>query len=305
MGAKVKAFFNHTVVKLFSLTGLPMIFSFVTSWYFSGSTNNYPIVKWIAFGLGVLVFVSLWYYGKQEAKQKKAHVQSEELEKQLDERNKQISLLEGHMAALGDACSTASELTASCANELYQSVKKLRGHSEIQDWPLVRGTCDQICLTLYELVRKLAYCGDHFSVNFIFKKTQNGKTGFTMLSRKAYKASPPKLFNDFAPESEVMNYHYKHLFDLSPSRPDFLFTQEEISAVFKKTDNVKYSQYIGIPISCAGNRMVALLQIVAYDDSKLADTREDFEKLYDKYFCMFSNLALLTDKVENAKQILK
>ncbi|MBP3509420.1 hypothetical protein [Oscillibacter sp.] len=304
MGA-VKGFFNHTGVKLAILTGLPMGFSFVTSWYFSGNTNSQPFAKWAVFVLGTLIVFFLWYYGKQETKQKKDHARSEELERRLDEQNQQISLLEGHIAALGDACSTASELSSSCANELYQSIKRKKGHSEIQDWPVVQGKCDQICLTLYELVRKLAYCGDHFSVNFIFKKTQGGVTGFTMLSRKAYKAHAPRLFNDFMPESEVMNYHYKHLFDLGSSRPNFLFTQDEISAVFKKTDGVKYSQYIGIPISCAGNRMVALLQIVAYDDSKLAATREDFEKLYDKYFCMFSSLALLTDKVENANQILK
>lgn len=275
-------FFHRIGVKYTILTILPIIYSGSFSLFFYCQAKWHWVLTVFAF-ISSIVFniIALRFYNSQE-------------------KNLQST------RALSRAYIAAKEVISDCASLLYQTVKSTKEtHSEIQDWAWVKSECDRICATLYNLINEIAICGEHFAVNIIFKKIENNITGFTMLSIKSYRSNYPSLYGTFSSEDRSKNFHYKHLFDEQPSRPSFLFTKDEIDAVFRNVDGVNYSQYIGIPISCTGNKMFALLQILAYDDSKLASTKKELEALYDNYFCVFSSLTVLADKVENIKQIIK
>ena len=46
--------------------------------------------------------------------------------------------------------------------------------------------------------------------------------------------------------------------------------------------------------------MIAILQIVSYNDSIIASSEKEIQELVDNYLSTYANLILLADKTENA-----
>lgn len=77
--------------------------------------------------------------------------------------------------------------------------------------------------------------------------------------------------------------------------------KEEIQKNFffnNETDKTKYNQYVGIPIYCPGNNMIALLQIIAHKDCIIYSDKDKLGKLIESIGMVYSNFALLGDKIE-------
>ncbi len=197
-------------------------------------------------------------------------------------------------------CREECSLVKAFADSIHQKVRSKVGHTEVTDWPTLKRNCDIICKVVYEFIQNIALSGNQFSVSVFFKRMNEGKNEYNMLSRVSYDNHNPASYNVFRSEEEVSKYFYKKMFDEAKTRPTIFPTKQEIEAAFYNCDGVNYSQYIGIPVACLGNRMIAILQIVSYNNSLIAKTRDDIEKMVDDYLCTYANLILLADKVENA-----
>ena len=202
--------------------------------------------------------------------------------------------------AITKLCRADCTLIKSFADSIYKMVNSKIGHAEIADWATVKNHCDIICNIVYDFIRSTALRGDEFSVSVFFKRTLNEENQYIMLSRTSYDNHNPASYNVFRTEEEVKSYYYKRLFDEARTWPAILSTKETIHSAFYNCDGVDYSQYVGIPIACLGNKMIANLQIVSYNDSLIAKNKEDIQKLVDDYLWVYANLILLADKVENA-----
>lgn len=207
---------------------------------------------------------------------------------------------ENWYGAITKLCRADCTLIKSSADSIYKMVNSRIGHAEISDWKTVKSQCDQICNTVYDFIQSTALKGNEFSVSVFFKRKVNDKNQYTMLSRTSYDNHNPASYNVFREEDEVKSYYYKSLFDKAITRPAILVSKEAIQSAFFNCDGVDYSQYVGIPIACLGNKMIAILQIVSYHDSLIGKNKKEIQKLIDDYLWAYANFILLADKVENA-----
>ncbi len=190
-----------------------------------------------------------------------------------------------------------------CATLLYEKIQKNTNnrHTEIKDWHIIESHCERICVYLFGFIKKIATKGNKFSVSIIFKRVENGEAGYYMASRVSADRHIPRVFHNFITRDEASDYYYKELLENPNATSSVLATKQEIINNFANADQ-HYSQYIGVPICCAGNKKIALLQIIAYDDSVIFSSKDDLKKLTNDYFLPFSNLVLLSDKIENIMQ---
>ena len=186
------------------------------------------------------------------------------------------------------------------ADSIHQKVNSKVGHAEITDWEKVQSYCNSICRIVYNFIQEIAHCGNQFSVSVFFKRSNNGILEYNMLSRVSYDRHNPASYNTFRSEEDVKFFHFKKLFDKCITRASILPTKDAIRAAFTDCDGVNYSQYIGIPVACTGNKMIAILQIVSYNDSIIASSEKEIQELVDNYLSTYANLILLADKTENA-----
>ncbi len=188
---------------------------------------------------------------------------------------------------------------------LYDTISAKNGHSNVEDWSFLQSNGDIICREAHKFIKNVALEGNDFSVSVIFKQNKNGEEGFTMIARKSDENSHnPASYRNFIPKSETEGMYYRQIFDLNPTSPQILYDKRAISEKFKDHEGKDYSQYIGLPILCK-DKAVAILQVVAYNNSKIAKEERDIRKLCDDYLSLYANLLLLTDKIENAIQLIK
>jgi len=67
---------------------------------------------------------------------------------------------------------------------------------------------------------------------------------------------------------------------------------------------LKYNQYVSVPILCQNNRMIGLLQIVAMNDSLLATNNNQLRYLAENCFNSFAYFFLLQCKIEKVISLL-
>lgn len=210
-----------------------------------------------------------------------------------------------NIKAVNEAINKTNSILANLSSTLYESVKSYRHnkHTEIENWAMINANCDDICSGMHTLVNKIAEKGDKFSVSIIFKVQKNGEDGFYMASRSAYNLNNPAMYRTFVSNNEAGKRHYKKLLNDENAQIEILANKDEVKNAFAGYDK-KYNQYVAIPICCPGNKKIALLQIVAYDDCVIASDKEDLREITNQYFLFFSNLGLLANKIENIIQCI-
>ncbi len=292
----MKKFFLNTITKSLIFLLLPLVYTTMFSFYLSDAVKASAKTNLLVWSIITLLLhmAILVVYGLVEDRQKN---ELQDLKTSTEKAPKEVM-------SVGSLLHTFNKVILDNANELYDMVRNKKGHSDILNWGWMQSRGDDICDAIYNFVTKIAEVGNHFSVSMMFKMVQNGVAGFTMLSRSSNNACHmPKSYRSFVSEAEVGNTYYKKVFDENPSRPKILLNKKEIQNNFADINDIKYSQYIALPISCKG-KTIGVIQIVAYDDSVLAHTRTELNRLCNDYFAIAQSAMLLSDKSENVQQIL-
>lgn len=218
----------------------------------------------------------------------------EEMQCQIEKQEKTFLYLSETFNDLGSEFMRSSE-------KIYKVIKNAKdtGQIRLDSW----NKCnfyDFICDSLHEYICKIAEKGDDFSVSIITKDTSGKSNMFFMISRSRKSKGTPKIYNKEIYEKNAKKYFYWKLFDLNNSE-FVILNKEEIQKNFffsNETDIAKYNQYIGIPIYCPGNNMIALLQIIAHKDCIIYSDKDKLGKLIENIGMVYSNFALLGDKIE-------
>lgn len=197
------------------------------------------------------------------------------------------------------------QIITGTANDIYREIKRIRNnvHSEVLDWKLVESNCDKICQMVYDYVRSIAQRGDGFSVSVVFKAAENNIEGYYMPSRISSDKNKPSIYRNFEPKEKYVKYCFNDLLQNTSTKHKICKDKEEIKASFEKPD-ADYSQYIGIPIYCTGSKKIALMQIIAYNESVIFEDIALLEYITTNLFIPIANLVLLVDKTENILQII-
>lgn len=228
----------------------------------------------------------------------------ETLEEKQREINTQKDLIEKQEKAFFYLLETFNDLGSEfmrSSEKIYKVVKNAQetGRIRLDSWNK-RNFYDFICDSLHEYICKVAEKGDDFSVSIITKDTRGRSNVFFMMSRSRKSKGTPKIYNKEIYEKDAKKYFYWNLFNSNNS--DFvILNKKEINENFffnNETDKKKYNQYIGIPIYCPGNNMIALLQIIAHKDCIIYSDKGKLGKLIENIGMVYSNFALLGDKIE-------
>ena len=247
---------------------------------------------WVAMVTLVLDIIAITYYYKIEHKIQNEYTSTECLRHELEQAKTAIRV--------------ANNSVRENAHMFHDLVFRKKGHSDVQDWRLLELKGSEICKAVHDMVKKLAKSGSRFSVSIMFKMYHNGVHGYTMLARSAPDdmAYTPDSYHSFIPETQADGYFYKKIFDSQIKKSIVLANKREIRRNFKDVskDKADYSQFIAVPISCKGNKVVGILQIAALEDSIIAEKAE-LKKLAEEYFSLYATLMLLCDKYENVQQL--
>lgn len=226
-----------------------------------------------------------------DAKKNKKEIDSKKL---LDEKDREITAYEKEIASLRDVFDFSQESINKLTKNFLKN-KKL----DLREWNF-EAVATYICKGVYSSIVEVAKNGKNFTVNIYIKETDSEKKQYvTMIAHEGEnREDPPTVFGVRRLMKLGKNTHYsiKQFIDNNP-KINVLPDQDSIKRAFSNYKE-SYNQYIGIPICCKGNNMISLLEIIAHDDSVIADGRSEILKILNKYIICYQYFALFAHKIE-------
>ncbi len=288
------SFKNSVLFRNLSLSIIPITYGILYSVY--AINTEVQILLFFAILLSIIHIFEIVYYCIHDYKN--------------EDRLKPIKVYQKKLAAAEELFNDTETIIANNADFLYDLVHKKKNHSEVEDLYFLQSKADVICSNIFKYIKATAEKGKYYAVSIMFMERTIGEDSqiikkYQMVGRFTnYKKSSPKTLRKFVSDEEANGSYYHRIFNNARRSPYILENKAKIKEAFKDYKELDYSQYIGIPIFCK-DRIVAILQIVAYNDSIIAKNIKDIQLLCDNYLTLYANLFLLSDKIENIKQLVE
>ena len=274
------------------------VFSALGNW---DSEND----KYFYYKLVVLVVLGLFYaytsyqYTKFE---KDLNEQIQKLDDDVKEKNEKIQKLESEKECFSKETRALSTLFIDSSTSINEVAKNVLDGRRILDVWNFKKVCTGICNSIYDLLCEICKPYDDFSVNIVLDDvTATGtKKNVTMIAHKGKYAKYPGKFEEKMYYNKNSTFYAIKLFKSKSTDIKILTTTEEVNEKFVYFDeeHPEYSQYVGIPIVCAGNKMICLLQICSFKNNKIANTKAEIMDIIMTYILPFTQFALMNYKVE-------
>lgn len=227
------------------------------------------------------------------------------LQTEIVDKDKKIKILTEHANGFKKAFNEFEKCFDENATKVYDLVKNARNKQiiDLKIWNF-KNICDFACTSLYNLLVALSEKGKEFSVSVIVEREAGGRKKqkkLLMLSYDGYNKTKPHIFNSPITISSAKKYFYGKLFESKNPEVTVLMNSTEVDSKFFFKDSLKrgkYSQYIGIPIFCDGNKMIGLLQIVSHNNSIISSDEKEMWEIINSYCIAYSNFILFAEKVE-------
>ena len=288
------SFKDSVLFRNLSLSIIPITYGILYSVY--AINTDVQLLLFFAILLSIIHIIEIVYYCIHDYKN--------------EERLKPIKVYQKKLAAAEELFNDTETIVANNADFLYDLVHNIKNHSEVKDLYFLQSKADVICNNVFKYIKATAEKGKYYAVSIMFMERTTGEDGsiakkYQMVGRFTnYKKSSPKTLRKFVSEDEANGSYYHTIFNSTRRIPYILENKAKIKEVFKDYKELDYSQYIGIPIFCK-DKIVAVLQIVAYNDSVIAKSKKDIQLLCDNDLTLYANLFLLSDKIENIKQLIQ
>lgn len=306
-------FLEKKVIKIFNININPVIigglFSAMGSW--NAETDKWLYVKGV-----FLIILFVWYtytsyqYNKiekgkeDEIKKLKEQLTDEKnkKEKEIDTYKKEQELLKQEIKNYDVGLRELTALFYDSADSINSiSRQVLNGNRTLDIWNFKK-VATGICNGIYRLLCEICAPYDDFTVNIMLTDvTAKGKKrNITMIAHKGKYEKYPGKFEEKLYFDKNNTFYAVKVCCSNNTDIRILTTKEEVNEkfVYVDEDHPEYSQYVGIPIVCTGNKILCLLQICSFKDNKIAETKAGIVDIISKYILPFTNYALLTYKVE-------
>lgn len=242
----------------------------------------------------VVYIILLVFYSTNEVNERR-------VKKILEE---QIKAYEEVMIGIDNICKECSNGVSSAIHEILEE-----GKYKFKIWNFDKA-CMLICSQLYNLIVQLNGGSKDIGIAYIkLEENEKPETKIKMCGFANQNMHKPSIYGKSRPfnNDDDRNYHDTDLFRAGKSDIEIIMGSDKIDEVFsyttkqsRKVNKEKYNQYIAIPVICDDIKMVGLLQIVCFNDTKLAATEKELLELASKYFVPYSYLMLLLHKMEKA-----
>lgn len=263
-------------------------------WWISESNElNISLGKFITALIGLMYFGVLSYITYKEAKKEKT-VNSLEIE---------IEGLKKKNGVYDDSTKSLSDILGYTTYKIKDQIKVYKKNKEI-DTSFVNATnaATLVCERIYENIIELLGENKDITVNYYRKYCgEDGKTYSEMIAHEGYNTTPKYYRISRLLKIDDDSYYCERLLD--NDNPDIVFlpTKEDVAKAFRiPIEKCKYNQYIGIPIRrFASKEKVALIEVVAHNNSIMWDDIEEVKKFVKCYCKMFEEYFLLIDMLES------
>lgn len=298
-----KIFDNKEVKNTISLiltVGIGLIGSALGNWNYR--EDKYFIIKLV--GLIILavlfmIFSILSYkYDKMEGnaiqeKNEKIVI----LEQQNRKLRKEIEVYEESHIAMA----AIFEKSAQDINETANSIMNQKKIT-FNIWNFKK-ECKWICEKVLNIVEELSIKDGEYAVSiFQINPLAKGKSkGITMIAHSSKYGNTPDVYETSLTFRNNSDFFAVKLFKKCKHDIVVLIDKNEVNEkfVYKDENNhPDYSQYIAMPIHCSGNEMLSLLQIVAFGEAKIGNTKAEIMDKLNKYIFPYTRLGLMMYKYE-------
>lgn len=298
----MKKWLENKSVKVFFVYVLPLIiggvFSALGSWNDVTKISFWIKVVILVVLLGIYIYTTRQYIKLEKEKDDKI----EKLKLDVSSKEKQIETLEKEKQCYSKGTRELSTLCLDSSNSInILSKKVLQGSRTLDDWNFKK-VATGICNSVYEMLCEICKPYDDFTVNIMLDDiTVTGKhRNVTMIAHKGKYEQYPKRFEEKLNYKKYSTFYAVKLFQRKNTDIKVLTTKEEVNERFVYVDDEhpEYNQYVGIPVVCSGNKMICLLQICAFKNDKLGETKGEILDMIKSYIIPFVQFALLNYKVE-------
>lgn len=301
---KMNSFLEKKFVKVFCVYINPIIIGLllpITVELYPNKGAKFYIVLAITVILLLSYVYTSYMYLKNEKKDQENQKDLVDKITTLEVRN---SLLEKEKEAFNKGMRELATLfydSSSSLNEISYLI--LNGNRSLDVWNFKK-VATGVCSSVYNLLCEVCKPCDDFTVNIMLADSTatRSKKNITMIAHKGkYEKYPGKFETKLYFEKNDTFYAVK-VFKSSNTDIRILTTKEEVNEKFVYVDeeHPEYNQYVGIPIICSGNKIVCLLQICAFGNDKIAETKSEILKIVKEYIFPFTHYALLSYKVEKS-----
>lgn len=298
----MKKWLENKTVKVFLVYLLPLLigglFSALGYWDYKNDRWFWIKIGILLPAVGIYIYTSIQYVKMEKEKDNKI----EKLEETVDEKEKQIERLEKEKHCYARETRELSTLCIDSSNSINILANNvLKGERTLDVWNFKK-VATGICNSVYEVLCEICKPYDDFTVNIMLDDiTAKGKKrNVTMIAHKGKYEQYPKRFDEKLYYTKYSTFYAVKLFSRNSTDIKILTTKEEVNERFVYVDeeHPEYRQYVGIPIVCSGNKMICLLQICAFKNDKIGDSKGEILDIIKAYIIPFVQFALLNYKVE-------
>lgn len=272
----------------------PLIFEISNSvtgdWITQENRLNLSMGKVITLFIGfayIIVMICILCYNE---KKKKC---ADELLVQLHELEKKISVYE-------KSNETLCTLLAYLGEKLKAQIEFLKEHGKIDVRDLnINSASANIAKIIYQSITENNNGNLKITVNIYSRSNESGVEHSTMIAHEGHASQPSAFGVPRVLSADKNNNRYCDRVLLSNS-PDYriLLEKKDVAKAFNQNQNkCKYNQYLGIPIRKMGGVNIALIEIVAHNDTVIWETQDEAAQFAANYCEVLKEYILLMDRI--------
>ena len=224
----------------------------------------------------------------------------ENLQYQVDELRREISVYK-------KSNETLCTLLAYLDEKIKSQIEYLKEHNKIDVRDLnINSAAATIAKIIYQNIMEESGQNIKVTVN-VYDRINNAGAEYSIMIAHEGHVSQPSVFGVsrvLAQGKKGTRFCEKILLSNSPDYRILLSKKEVAKAFSQNINKCKYNQYLGIPIRKMGGTNIALMEIVAHDDTVVWNTKDEAVQFAANYCEVLKEYILLMDRIyEQGKTI--
>lgn len=271
--------------------------SITGDWFDETKKLNLSTGKVITTLIGLVYIIVMSYLLYQSEKKKKC---ANSLQAELEELTKKSKAYE-------KSNETVCTLLAYLRDKIKEQIDFFKEHNKIDVRNLnINSASATICKIIYQNIMENNREDIKITVNMYDKVNKVG-TEYSMMIAHEGHASQPDAFGVYKilkPEKSNTRFCDKILMSNSPDYRILLNKKDVAKAFGQSSSKCKYNQYLGLPIRKKGGTNIALIEIVAHDNTAIWKTEDEARQFAANYCEILKEYVLLMDRIYEQGEVI-
>lgn len=253
--------------------------------------------KLITVLIGITYIVVMWILLYRSEKEKKV----------ISTLQNDLQELEKRLKAYQKTSETACTLLAYLRDKIKEQIDYFKVHNKIDVRNLnINSAAATICKLIYQNIEENIGKDIKLTVNMYDKVSEDGVDYSTMIAHQGHVSQPAAFGEKKKLTLDKTNIRYCDRILISNS-PDYkiLLDKRSVSRAFGITNaKCKYNQYMGLPIRKKGGTNIALIEIVAHEDTVIWKDKDSARRFAAEHCEILKEYVLLLDRMYEQGEII-